>query len=226
METPLTILYTHGLRGDLDVLPRLYNFLRQLKAHYGEEVVQVCADDPAQPPGRVLLLDLGDSCAPDVWHCQVSGGRSTLVVLDGMGYDAARANDAPGTQAKMGDGVRVTLVDEATPLEIDDVLLTADTRRGGFQTRPIALQIILAPADATALDGDVLSLARLDSPQKVGAARLAQVVGRWVLTSHEIHDLPRRILPDPTIAASVEFVVSEARYAQKRRANGSTAGSG
>ena len=95
METPLTILYTHDLRGDLDALPRLYSFLRQLKAHYAsEEVVQVCALDPAQPPGRILLLDLGESCAPEVWHCQVSGGRSTLVVLDGMGYDAARVDDA------------------------------------------------------------------------------------------------------------------------------------
>jgi hypothetical protein len=47
--------------------------------------------------------------------------------------------------------------------------------------------------------------------------RLAQVVGRWALTAHEIHDLPRRTLPDPTIAASVDFVVSEARYAQKRQ---------
>jgi hypothetical protein len=99
------------------------------------------------------------------------------------------------------------------------VLISADTRRGDLSGRPYSLHIILAPADATALEGDRLSLARLDSAQKVGAARLAQVVGRWVLTSHEIHDLPRRALPDPTIAASVDFVISEARYAQKRQLN-------
>lgn len=222
METPLTVLYTHGLRGDLDTLPRLYSFLRQLKAHYSsEEVVQVCSLDPAQPPGRMLLLDLGDSCAPDVWHCQVSGGRSTLVLLDGMGYDAARVDDATGKQAKMGDGVRLALVDGERRHMIEDVLLTS----GGGEAsdshpdRPYTLHIDLTPAPATRLEDNHLSLAALDSSQKVGVTQLANIVGRWTLTAHEIHELPRRILPDPTIAASVEFVVSEARYAQKRRSS-------
>jgi hypothetical protein len=189
-------------------------------------VVQVCQDDPAPPPGRVLLLDLGDSCAPDVWHCQVSGGRSTLVMLDGMGYEAARADGAAELQAKMGEGVRLALVDEAAPREIEGVLMTAGNDRGGFQTRPYNLVIDLTPADETRLDGDRLALARLDSPEKVGVAQLTQIIGRWMLTNREIHELPRRIAPDPTIAASVDFVLSEARYAQKRRASGSPEGSG
>ncbi len=216
METPLTILYTHGLRGDLDVLPRLYNFLRQLKAHYREEVVQVCADDPAAAAGRVLLLDLGESCAPEVWHCEISGGRSTLVLLDGMGYDAAAVSDAAGKRDRMGEGVRLALVDEATPFVSEEVVISTDTGKGGLLTNAYSLQIVLTPAEETRLDGERLALARLDSAQRVGVAQLAQIVGRWTLTAHEIHELPRRILPDPTIAASVEFVVSEARYAQKR----------
>jgi hypothetical protein len=216
METPLTILYTHNLRGDLDVLPRLYNFLRQLKAHYAsEEVVQVCALDPAEAPGRTLLLDLGENCAPDVWHCQVSDGRSTLVVLDGMGYDAARVEDAAGKAAKMGAGIRMALVDGETPREIEDVLITVNDYEGDNHS----LKIVLTPDEATRLEGKTLFLAGLSGSQQIGAAQLIRLIGGWTLTAHEIHDLPRRTLPDPTIAAAVEFVVSEAKYAQKRRSS-------
>jgi hypothetical protein len=235
METPLTLLYTHGLRGDLEALPKLYSFLRQLKAYYtSEEVVQVCALDPAETPGRVLLLDLGENCAPDVWHCAVSGGRSTLVVLDGMGYDAARTENAPEKEAKMGEGVRLALVDAQTPRMIEDVLITVSPsplqtqaqgllsplpRSGerGENTPAYTLNIVLAPAETTRLDGNMLSLAVVSGVAQVGAARLARVVEGWTLTGQEIHELPRRILPDPTIAASVDFVLSEARYAQKRQ---------
>ncbi len=217
METPLTILYSYGLRGDLEVLPKLYSFLRQLEAHYREEVVQVCSLDPAQAPDRMLLLDLGDSCAADVWHCEVTGGRSTLVVLDGMGYDAARVEAAAVKRDRMGGGVQIALVDGENPCEIEDVAITAEADQGGLQIRPYSLEIVLAPADETRLDGSVLRLAAINGGQ-VGAARLRRIVGRWSLTSHEIHDLPRRVLPDPTISASVEFVISEARYAQQRNA--------
>jgi hypothetical protein len=217
METPLTILYTHNLRGDLDVLPRLYNFQRQLKALYAEDVVQVCADDPAAAPGRVLLLDLGESCAPDVWHCTVTNGRSTLVLLDGMGYAAARVSDAPALRARMGDGVSMALVDEAHPHTIEDVLITANEAIPN--DHPSTLQIMLSPAETTHMDENRLYLAGLSNSQQVGSARLAQILGRWTLTTHEIHELPRRILPDPTIAGSVDFVLSEARYAQKRQSS-------
>lgn len=214
METPLTILYTHNLRGDLDVLPRLYNFQRQLKALYSEAVVQVCADDPAAAPGRVLLLDLGESCAPDVWHCDVTGGRSTLVLLDGMGYNAARVSDAPFLRAKMGDGVSMALVDEAKPHVIEDVIIAT---RDEATSAPYTLRIVLAASETTRLDGHTLHLAGLNSSQQVGTARLAFIVGRWTLTGDEIHELPKRTLPDPTITGSVDFVISEARYAQKRQ---------
>lgn len=222
METPLTILYTYGLHGDLDLLPKLYSFLRQLEAHYREEVVQVCSLDPARAPGSVLRLDLGASCSPDVWHCAVSGGRSTLVVLDGMGYAAARVEDAAAKRERMGGGVQIALVDGDHPHAIEDVAITAEASRGEFQTRPHNLEIVLTPTDETRLDGSVLRLAAVAGGQ-IGAAQLTQVIGGWSLLTHEIHDLPRRILPDPTIAASVEFVISEARYAQQRKATGSRA---
>jgi len=218
METPLTILYTHNLRGDLEVLPRIYSFLRQLKAYYAsEEVVQVCALDPAQPPGSRLLLDLGENCASDVWHCQASGGRSTLVVLDGMGFDAARVEGAAAKAAKMGDSIRMALVDAETPREIEDVLLTVNGNEGDEKTRSHSLSVVMTPSETTRLEGNTLFLAGLSGAQEVGAAQLAKVIGGWSLVTHEIHDLPRRALPDPTISAAVEFVISEAKYAQKRQ---------
>lgn len=212
MQSPIIILYTHKLRGDLDALPRLYAFQKQLKAYYtSEEVVQVCALDPAQPPGRVLLLDLGESCALDIWHCPVTGGRSTLVVLDGMGYDAALVTDAPALRARMGDGVRMALVDNPNPHKIEDVLISASPNPA-----PSTLQIALTPSETTYLDGSTLHLAGLSGSAQVGAALLTWGIGGWSLMTHDIHDLPRRTLPDPTITASVDFVISEARYAQKR----------
>jgi hypothetical protein len=75
----LTVLYTARLRGEIERLPWLYTFLRDLRAR---------AEGAA-----VLLLDLGDSCAPGVWHCEVTGGRSMWVALDGMGYHAANVNE-------------------------------------------------------------------------------------------------------------------------------------
>lgn len=219
METPLTILYTHRLRGDLEALPKLYGFLRQLQAHYSEAPARVCADDPAPSVGSFLRLDLGESCDPSVWHCEVSGGRSALVVLDGMGFDAARVEDAATIRAQMGDSVRLALVDGESPFRIDDVVMTVDDRRGDLAGRPYTLQISLTPADVTHLDGDRLYLAGLAGSGQVGVAQLTGIIDRWALVTHEIHDLPRRALPDPTIAASVEFVLSEARYAQKRRSS-------
>ncbi len=89
----LSILYTANIRGDLALLPRLYTFLKSLQADLrqfapeDESEVMLCAVQPR--PVQTLLLDLGDSCAPDVWHCAATGGRSTLIALDAMGYHAA-----------------------------------------------------------------------------------------------------------------------------------------
>src|SRR5262249_54674132 len=127
------------------------------------------------------------------------------------GFDVARVDAATATHAKMGESVRLKLVDAETPLEIDDVLITADsvsplprwgegklTKSGSAGVRAYTLQISLTPAETTHLDGNILSLAGLNGSQQVGAAQLAKVIGGWRLTAHEIHDLPRRTLPDPT----------------------------
>ncbi len=93
MEKPLslTLRYSAGIGGDLALLPRMFTLIQQLRAR---------ANQPA------LLLDLGGTCADSVWHCRATGGRSALIVLDGMGYHAANVEarwmrkTAPNWQGK------------------------------------------------------------------------------------------------------------------------------
>lgn len=231
MEASITVLYTGNLRGDLALLPRMYSFIKQLRAHYSEEAVTLCEDDPApaNPIGKVLLLDLGDSCSPDVWHCEITGGRSTLVVLDGMGYDAANvsgflANDA---REKLGDMLRLALVDEAHEWMHEGIVVTSTPSENGENTIPasqnvkgaedeVRLTVLLQPAAATHFEHNVLTLAPVEAGQ-IGVARLCTKKYPYELEEHTIFDLPRRTQPDPTIAGIVDFVISEAKYTQKRR---------
>lgn len=233
MEESLTVLYTYGLRGDLDGLPRLYTFIRQLTAFYRNDGVTVCQHDPAPPLGRLLVLDLGDSCAADSWHCAVTGGRSMIVALDGMGYHAANVSGffAPESRAKLSESTQIKLIDADHPVDLDGIWLSlippslthplnpaapfshASGEKG--EASPLLLTILMHPADQTRLDGNVLYLARPE-PMQVGAAQVIPLLGVWKLTHAQIHPLPARIQPDPTIAGVVDFVTGEARYRQKR----------
>src|SRR5689334_10902814 len=116
MEKSLTILYTANIRGDLELLPRLYTLIRQLKAQpiVDEDEVMLCAIEPLAR--RTLLLDLGNSCAPDVWHCVETEGRSTLLVMDAMGYHATNVSGilTRESRAKLdANFLKIALVDES-----------------------------------------------------------------------------------------------------------------
>lgn len=194
----LTILYTGSLRGDLERLPRLYTFLQNLR-------------HPPQPPGRTLLLDLGDSCAPDVWHCAITGGRSTLIVLDAMGCHAARVELSDENRRRLrANLLSMALVDAEHPWVDGELVFTA----AAVLPPPDALTVVLAPADSTRLDGRMLRLAGVSAGQ-VGLARLDDAPA---LLDHAIYDLPPAALPDPTITAAVDFVLAEARALQRKRA--------
>ena len=100
MDKPLslTLRYSANIAGDLALLPRLHNFLQRLQAADGS---------------RPLLLDLGGSCAESAWHCRATGGRSALIVLDGMGYHAANVAGAldADNREKLAGQVTLALVD-------------------------------------------------------------------------------------------------------------------
>jgi len=204
MEKPLklTILYTANIRGNLAMLPHLYTFMQILK--------------PTERQGT-LLLDLGDSCADDVWHCQVTGGRSTLIVLDGMGYHAACVDLADEERTKIANVVTMGLVDDRhnwhyhIPPVIDESICVS-TRPDSNQS--LRLLIHLKAAETTAIHGNILTLQTVESAQ-VGMVTL-ELLPIPALTNTTIHVLPDNTHPNPTIVASVDFVESEARLFQRK----------
>ncbi len=211
MDSPLSILYTGNLRGDLDLLPRLFTFLRQLRAQAqrfeDEADVDVCALQP--PTRRVLLVDVGNSCSADVWHCGITGGRSTVMVLDAMGYDAVQVSGAlaPGARERLVDAVQLRLVDADSGLTLPDLRVVAAP-----EPDVIGLQLVLQARADAALDGRRLYPAQLQ-PGEVG---ILHISADTKLSAHHRFPLPASTAPDPTIAGTVDFVLSEARYLQKR----------
>jgi hypothetical protein len=212
MDTPLTLLYTHNLRGDLSLLPRLHTFIKQLKALEvdDEDDVMLCLVQPQTR--RFVLIDLGGSCAPDVWHCAVTGGRSMLMVLDAMGYAAVSAADlTPDARAKLADSAQMGLIDAAHRWESDGVI-AATTR----QPDPGAFQIVLQPGDNLRLDGRIVYPRGLNAGQ-VGVAHFSFVLGQPYLIAESVFTMPPGTAPDATIAGMVDFVTSEARHYQRRQ---------
>ncbi len=211
MPNPLHILYTSSLRGDLDLLPRLHTFMRHLKSLSvtDDDEVMICAVQPQT--ARVFLLDLGHSCAPDVWHCAATDGRSTLIALDAMGYQAANVTDAltPESRIRLRDNLLgMTLVDAANPSHHEDLVFSA--RNQPSQTYP-PFNINLTPASQTHIASNTLHLADVHAGQ-VGMAQVSFLTGSPRLIAHSVFDLPANTTPDPTITATVDFIRSEARF--------------
>lgn len=204
----LDILYTYSIKGDLDLLPPLYSFMRQLMQQ---------AD--LQKP---LWLDLGLSCHADVWPCALTGGRSTLVVLDGMGYHAANVAGVldPSVYPKLAAQVRMGLVDD-TQNWIYDIPPARDEQIIACLRPPehgdYRLQIVLAPAEETRLSGNILYLGAV-AKGVVGLARV-DLRGHPRLLAHSAHALSTGAPPNPTIAGIVDFVRSEARYYDQRQSS-------
>jgi hypothetical protein len=219
MEKSLTILYTANIHGDLEILPRLHTLIRQLKTQpiVEEDEVMLCAVEPLAR--RTLLLDLGDSCAPDVWHCAETEGRSTLLVLDAMGYHAANVSGllTPESRAKLDSNfLKIALVDEFHPWNERGIFVSA--KAGDRADALYDLRIVLSPQEKTRLNGHTLHLAMVNAVQ-VGMVQVGSRDGNGSLAlyAHEIFTMNMNALPDPTIAATVEYVLSEARYHQKRK---------
>src|ERR1700730_18333685 len=112
-ETPITILCTAVLNGNLAFLPHLLTRIKIERARIA-----------AVP---TFLVDLGRACQPDAWICEATGGLGMLVAMDGMGYDAfdIGAKDALYTHPQTVQRLRETI---ATPLAAGPWIATA--RRG------------------------------------------------------------------------------------------------
>lgn len=188
----MRLLYTANLRGDLALLPRLYAFIRSLGP-------------------RDMLLDIGSACDDSVWHCALTGGRSTLHVLDAMGYDAVSVQgylSSEGRAKLTAQALGLQLIGEGDSWDQAGAFITADT----LDDAAYDLHIVLAPGESTRMEGRSLHLAALAAGQ-VGDV----ILGGLRIIEHSVLDLPPTTLPDPTIAATVEFVLDEARYVQRRQ---------
>lgn len=196
MEESLTILYTANLNGDLHLLPRLFSQIAQLRQRVS---------------GRVVLIDLGGACSDAAWHCAITNGRSMLVALDGMGYDAANVDGfaPPDVRESLGENVRMEVVNSQNDGYIQDIYATIREQTAHPHA---ALTIFMAPQAVTALTDGLLHLQSVDAGQ-IGMARLH---GQRLMET-AILALPASAQPDPTIAGIVEFIEAEARYAQKKR---------
>jgi len=210
MDKPLslTLRYSANIAGELALLPRLHTLLQRLDAADGS---------------RALLLDLGGSCAESAWHCRATGGRSALIVLDGMGYHAANVAGALDAENrdKLSEQITMALVDGARdwaynvpPVRDPGIVVTLRPR---LLNGAALLQIALTPATETRLDANVLWL------RGVGAGQVGEAVvdlrGAPRLVSVTTHALPADTPPNPTIAGAVEFVEAEARYYQRQQAS-------
>ena len=195
---PLTVLYTHNLRGDLDLLPRLYTLLQRLRS---------------AAPGPCVLVDLGASCVPDVWPCNVTGGRSTLFVLDAMNYQAARVSDvlSPESLEQLAPQTMMALVDVGRPQRAQGLLFAASEDDIDDEAA-YEWVVLLNPAARTECAGRRLRLSPVQAGE-IGQVELA--------ADHDcrftVHALPPHTPADPTIAGTVDFVRDEARYFQRKR---------
>jgi hypothetical protein len=137
-----------------------------------------------------------------------------------MGYHAANVAGilTPEGRDKLGANfLKVALVDETHPWQDGNIFVTSNSG-GVLAGRPHNLHIVLSPQAATRLDGHTLYLAAVNAGQ-VGIAQVGSRDGNGALAVHaqEIFTMTPNILPDPTIAATVDYILDEARYHQKRR---------
>ncbi len=214
----VTLLYTTALAGRLSLLPQLLTRIRQERTTVG-------------PDGITLLVDLGRSCVPGGWLCDMTEGRGMLVAMDAMGYDAFHL----GPQDML----------YTRPMQVQQL-------RGVIQTQLAAgpwiakvsrrdMTFAFASRLGVPVDADLTTILRLsDTPQAEAlwqeSRRIVLLDAGWLdpepllgrldiaLTPEPPYirvmnqarlTLPPDTLPDPTITSVIEFVESEARYAEQ-----------
>jgi hypothetical protein len=197
METPLNIIYTYQILGELDLLPRLHTFIQSLKHDLD---------------GRTIIADLGESCAPHVWPCDVTAGRSTLVALDAMGYNVANVQSIISAQSRnrLVEQVMLGMVDDDHPYVEDGLVFVASQQDELRPHDDVMAYVVLHPEAETQWKRGVLTLQSVEKAQ-VGVVRIEDHA-----VYRNVYTLPANTAPNPTIAGTVDFVRDEARYYQKR----------
>jgi hypothetical protein len=206
MTAPLTILYTGGLRGNLNGLPRYAPLLRARRTH---------------ATGRVLLLDTGDACAPTSEPCAITNGRAAPIVLDAMGYHAANVTGYLDDKARtrlQHNYLNIALVSPGYPYIEQGIAYAAVPP----EAIPHQLHIALDNVNGQATLSDKPTLNRIYTLwlASVQAWQAGEAVITWdgdipTIARSIIHDIPRQTRPDATIAGTVDFVMDEVRYLKR-----------
>lgn len=207
MAESLTVLYTQNLRSNFNLAARLGRWLRELRAQYA-------------PGMRTLLLDLGKASDPNSWHHQLTAGRSTLFVLDALGYHAINAKGtihetlSPTIQGAFR--LAILAPDRDWRDERGEYLVRCSVAEFSRQSGQSSLEISLTPAADTQLTSGFLRLSQLPA-DCVGRVRLRLRENHTELEEREAHPLPNDMLPEPSISATVDFVLTEAYQLANRR---------
>lgn len=228
--TDLRLIYTVALGGKIDVLPRLFAYVKQVRA---------AVSYPS------LLVDLGAACLPNTWLCDATDGRGMLVAMDSLGYDAfhiggrdplyARPDIVEGLQRSivtrfaagpwsstvtrhtltiaLVNGVNLLAMADRTPASTDLIIglrYTDEAIQVAQWRDPHRLLLLDCGAGSARIGWLDLHLSA-DEPQ-------IRVLGSQMLDLPDA--LPHNLAPDPTITGVIEFVLSEARYAERKRGTG------
>lgn len=151
---------------------------------------------------NAFCIDTGRAWSAESWVCAATENRAPYIVLDAMAYHTVFADglDAPNRDLLQSQ-MMTRLVFERGQL------IT------GEHTLPFKRDIHL---QAPAFKDGILFL---PLPPK-GIIQQVTVSGETIKQIKTI-EVPSSALPDPTIAATVEFVVGEARYYLKKQGKNS-----
>ncbi|MCS6870028.1 MAG: hypothetical protein NZ571_01075 [Anaerolineae bacterium] len=222
VETRVSLFYTVALNGDLACLPRLFTFLSRARA-----AVQ----------GIPLLVDMGCACAPSAWICQATNGRGMLVAMDSMGYDAFHvgARDPLYRAPQIIEGLQRLVVTRfaagpwSARVSKRGVQIGfangAQMARAAAELSDVDLLIGLRYTDQTVIQPEWRAPQRWllfdcgDAQTQLGRLDLTLLPEPPYVRaeSHVALQLPEDTPPDPTISGVIEFVQSEARYAEQKR---------
>lgn len=204
MDT-LTLLFTANLAGDIGLLPRLFTLIQRERR---------TADGP------VMLLDLGDTCSEESWICRATYGRAPFIVLDGMGYDAVF----------IGGPEQVPIPLASLRRLLDTIVMPVILWNSVKHLTKWGTTVWLASGTAELSEPGIRvdrsrgTLPGVGEPYPilgdVAKGHLARIDLAWpdlTVQAARLISLSDDVPPDPTIAATVEFVESEARaYAQQQ----------
>lgn len=149
---------------------------------------------------RPFLIDTGLAWSAESWVCAATGNRAPYIVLDAMAYHVAFADglDAPKRDALQMQMMTRLVIEQAQITENEQVL---KLKRDASLPAPVFQDQVL-----------ILNL----PPKGIIQHLIVSLEAHQIVHNYSI-EVPSNTLPDPTIAATVEFVVREARYYIKKR---------